>query len=94
MPLGTLVVVLDHVLLDGVADLLDVDLGRLHLRLLELLEDAHADRARDEADDRQHDHDLEECETRAGRPAHRPGHRSFCHTSLGHRTASRAFVIE
>src|SRR5689334_10797607 len=51
---------LDMVEVDAVGERLQVELGGLDLRFLELTEDAVADGAGDEAEDHQHDHDLDE----------------------------------
>src|SRR3954466_13207550 len=45
---------------DAVRDRLQVEPGGLDLRLLQLVEDAVSDRAGDEAEDDEHDHDLDE----------------------------------
>src|SRR5947209_2886315 len=51
---------LDVIEVDAVRDRLQVELRRFDLRLAELAEDVVADGARDEAEDDEHDHDLDE----------------------------------
>src|SRR5207244_6080994 len=65
------------------AERLDLDAGRLHLRLLLLADQARADDPHQEPDDDEHDHDLDEGETRL---------RACSHVVLSH--IGRSFTLK